>query len=97
MLVVKSMHHVHVAGIGWGDPHYTTFDDRSYDFQGRGDYLILEVLSTSGDGPVFTLQGRTDNSVTWPGATTHRGLAFGRSDRAFHVSIYIYIIILQKL
>ena len=73
-----------ILAIGWGDPHYTTFDNRSYDFNDRGEYVLLEVLPTSGDMPVFTLQGRMEPSM-WP-ATTHRGLAFGRPELAFHVS-----------
>ena len=76
-----------VSAIGWGDPHYTTFDGRMHDFNDRGDFVLLEVLPTSGEmSPVFTLQGWMEPSM-WP-ATTHRGLAFGQRDLAFHVSIH---------
>ena len=74
-----------ISAIGWGDPHYTTFDGRRYDFNDRGEFVLLEVLPTSGEMlPVFILDGRMEHSM-WP-ATTHRGLAFGRPDLAFHVS-----------
>ena len=88
-----------ISAIGWGDPHYTTFDGVSYDFNDRGEYVLLEVLpknasddsemmpvlqpTNAAGDPVFTLDGRMEPSM-WP-ATTHHGLAFGRPDLAFHV------------
>ena len=57
-----------------------------------GNFVLLEVLPTSGEmSPVFTLQGRMEPSIRWPGATTHHGLAFGRPDLAFHVRVCLNI------
>ena len=57
---------------------------------------MLEVLpaddSETSPNPVFTIQGRTEYSDRWVGATTHGGVAFGRPDLAFHVSIIIILV-----
>lgn len=73
--------------LGWGDPHYVTFDRHStlgntwsanYHFQGRGIYSTLEVLNEDGD-IVFSLQGRHGNGACPPrGVTWHTGIAFGK-------------------
>ncbi len=79
--------HVYI-GIGWGDPHYVTFDQRYFDFQDRGDFILLEVVPVEKDvktgAPVFILQGRLDPISS--GASVHRALAFGDQDLAFQVS-----------
>ena len=59
---------------GWGDPHYTTFDNRKYDFVAAGEYTLFGV-NTAGGGEVFHLQGRL-GPRGWP-ATTTVALAFG--------------------
>ena len=69
---------------GFGDPHYTTFDGKRFDFNGMGDFILMEALSDDGT-PVFTLQGRMRTIPPWPRTTTHSGLAFGYSELAFHV------------
>ena len=69
---------------GFGDPHYTTFDGRYYTFNGFGEFIVMEALSSGNDTLVFTLQGRTGRA-RWP-ATIHIALAFGHSELAFHVS-----------
>ncbi len=74
------------TGIGWGDPHYTTFDNVRYDFQGRGDFTLLELYQASGTDPVFSIQGRLGQPSGWRGVTGHLGLAFGDPNFAFHVS-----------
>ena len=75
---------------GYGDPHFTTFENRRLIFQERGDFTVMEALALK-EGvirPVFTLQGRfyelSCNGCS--GATVHQGLAFGHSDLAFQVS-----------
>lgn len=76
-----------IVARGSGDPHYRTFDGRSYTFNGFGEFILMEALSDDDDTPVFTLQGRTGMVSFWR-VTTHLALAFGHSDLAFHVSSY---------
>lgn len=32
---------------GWGDPHLVTFDGRAYDFQGAGEFTLVESTTTT--------------------------------------------------
>lgn len=63
------------SGGGWGDPHLKTFDGISYDFQGAGEFVIVEAT----DGNPFTIQGRqrpygSSNRVTiYSGVATRIG------------------------
>jgi hypothetical protein len=41
-------------GGGWGDPHLTTFDGIAYDFQGAGEFVLVEATT----GSPFTIQAR---------------------------------------
>lgn len=50
-------------GGGWGDPHLTTFDGIAYDFQGAGEFVIVE--GTGGND--FMVQGR---QAPWGGSST---------------------------
>lgn len=43
-------------GYGWGDPHLGTFDGRAYDFQGVGEFIVVENLPGT---PALTVQART--------------------------------------
>ena len=54
---------------GFGDPHFRTIDDCSFNFQGSGEYLLLESKESDFDHP-FVLQGRmqrktASSSVSW--------------------------------
>ena len=78
-------------GTAHGDPHYVTFDGRSFDFNGDGDFLLLNVLTPEGDSSEFMLQGKLGMVSFWR-VTTHKALAFGQPGLSFHVSISaIYI------
>jgi len=39
---------------GWGDPHITTLDGRTYTFNGLGEYVLLRTNIRN-----FEFQGRT--------------------------------------
>lgn len=51
----------------------------------------MEVLSEEGTNAEFSIQGRFDR-IRCCRVTTHRGLAFGNENLAFHVSIILCII-----
>ena len=46
------------SGGGWGDPHITTLDKRTFTFNGLGEYILLDIP----DGP-FQLQFRTARAL----------------------------------
>ncbi len=64
-------------------------DLRRFDFQGQGDFILLEVIPLDEDirtgTPLFSLQGRLERIPSWPGNTVHMALAFGDGDLAFQV------------
>ncbi len=78
-----------ITAQGSGDPHYTTFDGRYFDFNGYGEFILVEASRRDSKTPVFTLQGRTGQVSFWR-VTTTLALAFGHSDLSFHVSIIIF-------
>ena len=39
----------------WGDPHYITFDGKTYDYQGDCDYTLVKDCINSTDLPSFHL------------------------------------------
>ena len=60
--------------------------DRVYHtFNGRGDFITLEIPSEDGSQVEFSLQARLGNVRVWR-VTTHQGIAFGNEELAFHVS-----------
>ncbi len=80
------------AASGAGDPHYTSFFRRYYDFQGSGDFSILEVVLSDDDlstgDPLFVLQGRMIQVSPWYGATVQQAFAFGNQELAFQVQCF---------
>jgi hypothetical protein len=63
----------HSVASGNGDPHYTSFDNKRYDFVAAGEYILFGT-SIEGNN-VFHVQGRL-GPRGWP-ATTTVALAFG--------------------
>ncbi|GFS13682.1 fibrillin-1 [Elysia marginata] len=52
-------------GRAMGDPHIGTLDSKSYTFNGKGEYILLQVSSVE-----FALQGRTDQATNSQGNLT---------------------------
>ena len=61
------------GGSGWGDPHYTTFDDKKYDFVHQGEYILFGV--NAGNNREFLIEVRL-LYLPWRASTT-KALAFG--------------------
>ena len=59
---------------GWGDPHYTSFDNKRYDFVEVGEYTLFGVNDFQGSD-VFRMQGRL-GTRGWAASTTV-AIAFG--------------------
>ncbi len=60
-----------IIAFGFGDPHITTTDQKTYTFNGWGEYILLETEDDS-----FALQGRT-HLVGGATATQFNAFAFG--------------------
>ena len=63
----------------WGDPHFTTLDDRGYTFNGLGEYTLIRIGNES--MREFELQGRTA-LVNGSTATQFSAFAFGLPSQA---------------
>ena len=76
---------------GQGDPHYVSFFKRPFDFQGKGEFSLLEVIPLTEElvsgKPIFWLQGRLVPYVHITTAAVHEALAFGDEDLSFQVSV----------
>jgi hypothetical protein len=56
--------------VSFGDTHLTTFDGLLYDFQAKGDYLLMQA------GPDFQVQARqVSGAPTWPNASVNKAVA----------------------
>jgi hypothetical protein len=56
--------------VSFGDTHLTTFGGLMYDFQAKGDYLLMQA------GPEFMVQARqVSGAPTWPNASVNRAVA----------------------
>jgi hypothetical protein len=65
--------------LGFGDPHFTTLDDRGYTFNGLGEYTLIRIGNDS--VREFELQGRTA-LATGSMATQFSAFAFGLPSQA---------------
>ena len=65
------------AARGTGDPHYSSFDGKRFDFQGPGDFVELELLSADGN-VMFQIQSRLYEIPRWKGNTVHLAIALGK-------------------
>ena len=71
------IHTVILQAWGWGDPHITTLDERSYTFNGWGEYVLLEYVPEGATQPTFILQGRTTPVSNGSSATKYSAFALG--------------------
>jgi len=56
--------------VSFGDTHLTTFGGLLYDFQAKGDYLLMQA------GPEFMVQARqVSGAPTWPNASVNKAVA----------------------
>jgi hypothetical protein len=56
--------------VSFGDTHLTTFGGLMYDFQAKGDYLLMQA------GPKFMVQARqVSGAPTWPNASVNQAVA----------------------
>ena len=62
-----------LAGSGRGDPHYTSFENRRYDFYAQGEYIVFGVDIS--ENRTFLVEAR----LAYPGwrASVTVALAFG--------------------
>lgn len=71
----------------YGDPHYTTFDKLSFDYQGDCEYILVQKCSTSSSVPNFKLVGRHSRDAPSDKVSYLRYLRFEYGGNIYEVFI----------
>jgi len=77
-----------VSGTFWGDPHVRTLDEKTFIFNGLGEYTLLQIRT---DNVTFDLQARTERAIKADGslseATVFSAFAAQDDTSSFHCEL----------